>query len=128
MKDEENILFQKAKIKWLRVGGRNNAYFHKVIKSINHKSRINVVRDVDEVFSSWMAFRGNTRDLDSSGEETDKTMDLHQISSRIMHTGRGDGVTSIKRRRCYLSSDGVRKLTTASRRNQLKSDLEDSIL
>nr|GEU46050.1 RNA-directed DNA polymerase, eukaryota, reverse transcriptase zinc-binding domain protein [Tanacetum cinerariifolium] len=44
--DEENLLFQKAKIKWQRVGDRNNAYFHKVLKSINHKSRINVVRDV----------------------------------------------------------------------------------
>ncbi|GJU00685.1 hypothetical protein Tco_1111023 [Tanacetum coccineum] len=40
---------------------------------------------------------------------------------------RGDGVAGIKRRRHSLSSDGVRKLTTASGRNRLKSDLEDSI-
>ncbi|GJY19033.1 hypothetical protein Tco_0390524 [Tanacetum coccineum] len=32
-----------------------------------------------------------------------------------MHTARGDGVTSIKRRRRNLSSDNVRKMTTASR-------------
>ncbi|GKC78395.1 retrovirus-related pol polyprotein from transposon TNT 1-94 [Tanacetum coccineum] len=34
----------------------------------------------DEVFSTWMAFRGNTRDLGSFEEETDKITDLHQIS------------------------------------------------
>ncbi|GJX22426.1 hypothetical protein Tco_0226871 [Tanacetum coccineum] len=55
----------------------------------------------DEVFSTWMAFGGNTQ--------------------------RGDGVAGIKRRRRDLSSDGVRKLTTASGRNRLISDLEDSI-
>ncbi|GJS00067.1 hypothetical protein Tco_0316575 [Tanacetum coccineum] len=32
----------------------------------------------DEVFSIWKAFGGNTRDLGSFGEETDKTMNLHQ--------------------------------------------------
>ncbi|GJT84544.1 hypothetical protein Tco_1066261 [Tanacetum coccineum] len=47
MKDEENLLFQKAKIKWLSVGDRNNAYFNKVLKSRNHKSRIHQVRDND---------------------------------------------------------------------------------
>ncbi|GJY16358.1 hypothetical protein Tco_0386780, partial [Tanacetum coccineum] len=33
--------------------------------------------------SIWKAFRGNTRDLGSFGEETDKTTDLHQHLSRI---------------------------------------------
>ncbi|GJT05494.1 hypothetical protein Tco_0839956 [Tanacetum coccineum] len=37
----------------------------------------------DEVFSIWKAFGGNTRDLGSFGEETDKTTDLHQHCSRI---------------------------------------------
>ncbi|GJS81275.1 hypothetical protein Tco_0747816 [Tanacetum coccineum] len=37
----------------------------------------------DEVFSIWKAFRGNTRDLGSFGEETDKTTDLHQHFSRL---------------------------------------------
>ncbi|GKF34132.1 hypothetical protein Tco_0107332, partial [Tanacetum coccineum] len=31
------------------------------------------------VFSIWKAFGGNTRDLGSFGEETDKITDLHQI-------------------------------------------------
>ncbi|GKD75238.1 ribonuclease H-like domain-containing protein [Tanacetum coccineum] len=35
------------------------------------------------VFSIWKAFGGNTRDLGSFGEETDKTMNLHQHLSRI---------------------------------------------
>ncbi|GJW15741.1 retrovirus-related pol polyprotein from transposon TNT 1-94, partial [Tanacetum coccineum] len=33
---------------------------------------------IDEVFSTWMTFGGNTRDLGSFGEETEKTTDLHQ--------------------------------------------------
>ncbi|GJZ33329.1 hypothetical protein Tco_0578765 [Tanacetum coccineum] len=36
-----------------------------------------------EVFSIWKAFGGNTRDLGSFGEETDKTTDLHQHLSRL---------------------------------------------
>ncbi|GJU75090.1 RNA-directed DNA polymerase, eukaryota, reverse transcriptase zinc-binding domain protein [Tanacetum coccineum] len=46
MKDEGKLLFQKAKIKWLKVGDRNNSYFHKVLKRRNYKSRINTVRDI----------------------------------------------------------------------------------
>ncbi|GKC73737.1 zinc finger, CCHC-type containing protein [Tanacetum coccineum] len=37
----------------------------------------------ETVFSIWKAFGGNTRDLGSLGEETDKTTDLHQHLSRI---------------------------------------------
>ncbi|GKA90218.1 hypothetical protein Tco_0812088 [Tanacetum coccineum] len=39
----------------------------------------------------------------------------------------GDGVACIKRHRRDLSSDDIRKLTMASGRNRLISDLEDSI-
>ncbi|GJY64842.1 DNA-directed DNA polymerase [Tanacetum coccineum] len=35
------------------------------------------------VFSIWKVFEGNTRDLGSFGEETDKTTNLHQHCSRI---------------------------------------------
>ncbi|GJT18106.1 retrotransposon protein, putative, ty1-copia subclass [Tanacetum coccineum] len=34
----------------------------------------------NEVFSTWMTFGGNTRDLGSFGEETDKITNLHQES------------------------------------------------
>ncbi|GJT91336.1 hypothetical protein Tco_1080181 [Tanacetum coccineum] len=44
----------------------------------------------------------------------------------MMQTDRGDGVASIERRHRDLSSDGVEDLTTASGRNRLKSDIEDS--
>ncbi|GKC22068.1 hypothetical protein Tco_1024218 [Tanacetum coccineum] len=71
----------------------------------------------DEVFSTWMAFGGYTRDLDSFGEETDKITDLHQISwkksiqslktaSQLHKTSfglYGDGVTRIK-----MTSEAVR--------------------
>ncbi|GKA16137.1 hypothetical protein Tco_0695884 [Tanacetum coccineum] len=42
----------------------------------------------DEVFSTWMAFGGNTRDLGSFGEETDEITDLHQILEEILLTER----------------------------------------
>ncbi|GJT33623.1 putative reverse transcriptase domain-containing protein [Tanacetum coccineum] len=38
------------------------------------------------VFSTWMAFGGNTRDLGSFGEETDEITDLHQILEEILPT------------------------------------------
>ncbi|GJV11733.1 hypothetical protein Tco_1353274, partial [Tanacetum coccineum] len=44
----------------------------------------------DEV--TWMAFGGNTRDLGSIGEETNKTTNLHQILEEVVHTECGDGV------------------------------------
>ncbi|GJS34716.1 hypothetical protein Tco_0533098 [Tanacetum coccineum] len=58
-----------------------------------------------DVFSTWMAFGGNTHDLGSFGEETDKITDLHQIHEEVLFTEREDGVASIKRRRRDLSSD-----------------------
>ncbi|GJV08105.1 hypothetical protein Tco_1345761 [Tanacetum coccineum] len=79
----------------------------------------------DEVFSTWMAFGGNTRDLGSFGEETDKIGTTH-IHEEVLFTERGDGVAGIKRRRRDLSSDGVRDLATASGRGRLKEDLESS--
>nr|GFC01865.1 hypothetical protein [Tanacetum cinerariifolium] len=78
------------------------------------------------VFSNLIAFGGNTRDLDSFREETDKITDLHQIHEEVLFTKRGDGVTGIKRRRRDLSSDGVRDLATSSGRGRLKEDLESS--
>ncbi|GJY35209.1 hypothetical protein Tco_0420587 [Tanacetum coccineum] len=80
----------------------------------------------DEVFSTWMTFRGNTHDLSSFREETDEITDLHQILEEVLLTEREDGVTSIKRRRCDLFSDGVWNLETASGRGRLKEDLESS--
>ncbi|GJR38148.1 hypothetical protein Tco_1213832 [Tanacetum coccineum] len=68
------------------------------------------------VFSTWMAFGGNTRDLGSVGEETDEITDLHQILKEILLTGRGDDVAIIKRHRRDPSSDGVINLVTASGR------------
>nr|GEX19585.1 hypothetical protein [Tanacetum cinerariifolium] len=73
-----------------------------------------------------MTFEGNTRDLGSFGEETDKITDLHQIHEEVFLTERGDGVAGIKRRRRDLSSNSVRNLATALGRGRLKEDLESS--
>ncbi|GJZ22552.1 copia protein [Tanacetum coccineum] len=74
----------------------------------------------DEVFG------GNTRDLGSFVEETDKITDLHQIHEEVLFTELGDGVASIKRRRRDISSDGVKDLATTSYCSQPKETLEDS--
>ncbi|GJZ21330.1 hypothetical protein Tco_0558369 [Tanacetum coccineum] len=68
---------------------------------------LGVQQPTTHVFSTWMAFGGNTRDFGSFGEETDKITDLHQILEEVLLTERGDGVTSIKRCRRDLSGDGV---------------------
>ncbi|GJS96222.1 hypothetical protein Tco_0803190 [Tanacetum coccineum] len=65
------------------------------------------------VFSTWMAFGGNTHDLGSFKEETDEILDLRQIHEEILFSERGDGVTGIKRRCRDPSSDGARDLVTA---------------
>nr|GEU40897.1 reverse transcriptase domain-containing protein [Tanacetum cinerariifolium] len=89
----------------------------------------NAVRIIlDAVFSTWMAFGGNTRDLGSFGEETDKITDLHQIHEKVLLTERGDGVAGIKRRRRDPSSDDVWNLEMASGRSRLKENLESSTL
>ncbi|GJT80368.1 hypothetical protein Tco_1054710 [Tanacetum coccineum] len=77
-------------------------------------------------FSTWMAYGGNTRDLGSFGEETDEITDLNQILKEVLFTEHGDSVTSIKRCRRDLFSDGVWNLKTASGRGRLKEDLESS--
>ncbi|GJV08696.1 RNA-directed DNA polymerase, eukaryota, reverse transcriptase zinc-binding domain protein [Tanacetum coccineum] len=40
MRDENNLLMQKAKIEWLKDGDRNTEFFHKIIKGRIHKGRI----------------------------------------------------------------------------------------
>ncbi|GKA89536.1 hypothetical protein Tco_0811348 [Tanacetum coccineum] len=47
--DEERFLKQKAKVDWLEAGDANTTYFHKTIKSRNHRSRIEVIRDANGV-------------------------------------------------------------------------------
>nr|GEV11745.1 ribonuclease H-like domain-containing protein [Tanacetum cinerariifolium] len=49
------------------------------------------------VFSTWMVFGRNTRDLGSFGEETDEITTLHQESKRIVHTARKDGVAGFRK-------------------------------
>ncbi|GJZ55563.1 hypothetical protein Tco_0610756 [Tanacetum coccineum] len=41
--DKERFLKQKAKIEWLDVGDSNSAYFHKMVKSKNQRSRNEVI-------------------------------------------------------------------------------------
>ncbi|GJW51553.1 RNA-directed DNA polymerase, eukaryota, reverse transcriptase zinc-binding domain protein, partial [Tanacetum coccineum] len=43
--DEGKLLLQKTKIEWLKEGDKNTAYFHKILKSRQHKSRIESICD-----------------------------------------------------------------------------------
>ncbi|GKC82188.1 hypothetical protein Tco_1137905 [Tanacetum coccineum] len=96
------------------------------LKKANKQKLKSHLIGIKRVFGTWMAFRGNTRDLGSFGEETDKITDLHQIHEEVLFTERGDGVAGIKRCRRNLSSDGVRDLVTVLGHGRLKEDLESS--
>ncbi|GJT37856.1 hypothetical protein Tco_0937721 [Tanacetum coccineum] len=86
MKDEEKILYQKAKFEWLSVGDRHNAYFHKVFKSRNHKCRINTIHDdyrnkyegddVAEQFNKLSEVKANEMVKDVSDAEIKEDMFL----------------------------------------------------
>ncbi|GJZ69544.1 hypothetical protein Tco_0633094 [Tanacetum coccineum] len=45
VKDEENMLYQQAKVDWLKEWDKNTAYFHQVVKGRRHKNHIDVVCD-----------------------------------------------------------------------------------
>nr|GEX74668.1 hypothetical protein [Tanacetum cinerariifolium] len=75
MKEEELILYQKAKVKWLSVGDRNNAHFYKAIKSRQQRNRIDVVCDengkrfegsevADQFVIHFQKFLGESKDVE----------------------------------------------------------------
>ncbi|GJX20194.1 hypothetical protein Tco_0222871 [Tanacetum coccineum] len=111
-KDEKHVMYLVEIVKFC------DATLEKVLKEV--KLKIIQSEQIEETTSAstWMAFGGNTRDLSSFREETDEIMDLHQILKEVLLTGRGDGVTSIKRRRRDSSGDGVWTLATASQRSR----------
>ncbi|GJT94918.1 hypothetical protein Tco_1090436 [Tanacetum coccineum] len=125
------------KFHWMILGGRFNQLSHVSFPLLSkpEECKAHLLEDkqipsvgvFDEVFSIWKAFGGNTRDLGSFGEETNKTTDLHQNPLKIMLTEPGDGVTSIKRRRHDLRGDGVSTLVTPSEHGRPKGTLEDSV-
>ncbi|GJY23868.1 RNA-directed DNA polymerase, eukaryota, reverse transcriptase zinc-binding domain protein [Tanacetum coccineum] len=45
MSDEEKLLYQKSKIKWLSYGDKNNAFFHKILKGRYQRNRISVIHN-----------------------------------------------------------------------------------
>ncbi|GKB33162.1 hypothetical protein Tco_0872563 [Tanacetum coccineum] len=108
------------KFHWMILGRRFNQLSHVSSPLLSRKAHLLEDKQIpsvgvfDEVFSTWMTFRGNTRDLGSFRGETDKITDVHLFHEEVLLTKRGDGVTGIKQCRRDLSSDGVRDLATAS--------------
>ncbi|GJT16918.1 RNA-directed DNA polymerase, eukaryota, reverse transcriptase zinc-binding domain protein [Tanacetum coccineum] len=47
--DEEKLLLQKTKVKWLKEGDRNSAFFHKVLKGRTNRSRFEEICGEDNV-------------------------------------------------------------------------------
>ncbi|GKF40471.1 hypothetical protein Tco_0120532, partial [Tanacetum coccineum] len=43
------MLLQNAKVEWLREGDRNSAYFHKALKSITNRCRVEEIYGEDNV-------------------------------------------------------------------------------
>ncbi|GKD81494.1 hypothetical protein Tco_1348333 [Tanacetum coccineum] len=58
--DKERFLKQKAKIEWLDVGDSNSAYFHKMVKSKNQRSRIEVIINANNQEVSGLSVPDNT--------------------------------------------------------------------
>ncbi|GKC82432.1 RNA-directed DNA polymerase, eukaryota, reverse transcriptase zinc-binding domain protein [Tanacetum coccineum] len=54
MSDEEKLLYQKSKIKWLSYGDKNNAFFHKILKGRYQRNRISVIHN-----DMGQRFKGN---------------------------------------------------------------------
>ncbi|GJR73147.1 MAK10-like protein [Tanacetum coccineum] len=78
------------KFHWMIIGGQFNQLSHvssSLLSKPGEYKKGYLLEDKQipsvEVFCIWKAFGGNTRDLGSFGEETDKTTDLHQHGSRI---------------------------------------------
>ncbi|GJW53644.1 hypothetical protein Tco_0097729 [Tanacetum coccineum] len=86
-----------------------------------------IILDDQGGVTTWMVFGGNTHDLDSFGEETDKTTTLHQILEEVVHTECGDGVASFKRQCQDVLSDNVRDMVTTSKHGRPKESLEDFV-
>ncbi|GKE75511.1 hypothetical protein Tco_1537552, partial [Tanacetum coccineum] len=49
IKDEYNLLCQKAKLEWLKDRDKNTAYFHKTIKERIHRGRIMTIRNEEGI-------------------------------------------------------------------------------
>nr|GEU33226.1 hypothetical protein [Tanacetum cinerariifolium] len=49
LEDEEKLAYQRAKVSWLNEGDRNSAFFHKVIKSRIHRSKVDEIWGTDNV-------------------------------------------------------------------------------
>ncbi|GKB36328.1 hypothetical protein Tco_0881270 [Tanacetum coccineum] len=91
--------------------------------------------DEDEVEINMMGTGMDKESLEHNLHENDITSIIcHNFSPtsnppiKLKDSERGDGITGIMRCHHDLSSDGVKKLTTASGRNRLIPYLEDSIL
>ncbi|GKC27774.1 RNA-directed DNA polymerase, eukaryota, reverse transcriptase zinc-binding domain protein [Tanacetum coccineum] len=69
IQDECKLLHQQAKVEWLSEGDKNSAYFHKIVKSRKHSSKIMAVYDdaVDQLEDMSSLFTNTLTSEDTDG-------------------------------------------------------------
>ncbi|GJU95649.1 hypothetical protein Tco_1320405 [Tanacetum coccineum] len=113
---------------WLK--GAESGFELRLVAGIATCALMKVVPSLRFLVQQGLGFSpsGNTRDLGSFGEETDKITNQHQDSLRFKVLEPRDGVTIYTRRRHTSSSDGVTTFLDGVSPYRLNSDLEDSTL
>ncbi|GKB98576.1 hypothetical protein Tco_0984713 [Tanacetum coccineum] len=55
IKDEEKLLYQKCKIKWLSYGDKNNSYFHKMLKGRSLNAPVSSIDTCEDLFATKLS-------------------------------------------------------------------------
>nr|GEV91421.1 hypothetical protein [Tanacetum cinerariifolium] len=94
--DYKEYKISKSNFKNLHPNDFEDRYMLHLYGKLNHLSGADKVHPFNAVFSTWMAFGGNTRNLGSFREETDKITYLHQIHEEVLFIERGDGIAGYR--------------------------------
>ncbi|GJW48400.1 hypothetical protein Tco_0080046 [Tanacetum coccineum] len=113
--DEGKILIQKTKIDWLKEGDKNTTYFHKVLKSMQHKSRIECICDEDG--NRYDRDQGHINYARSLMEIRADTILKHEVSMAILMEdgiGYSKAVIRVEYECKHVHSDPVREHVTSN--------------
>nr|GEU96807.1 ATP-dependent DNA helicase PIF4-like [Tanacetum cinerariifolium] len=103
--------------------GANELIQYENVRMLRHEKAINSFDEDDLIFSTWMAFGGNTRDWAHFEKKQMRLQTCTKIHQEVLFSERGEGIAGIKRRRREISCDGVWILAMAPQHLQL-SDVQ----